>query len=763
MSGPDKRKADLRGGLFMAAFAMAVIVILYGWGGFTSLESTLADSRFSAGDRQATGDVVIVAIDAPSIQSMGAWPWPRTHHARVIEKLLASGARLIAMDVDFSSPSDPVTDAAFARVLDAAGKKIVLPVFKQWVDLTGSTVVQTEPMEAFSRGALLASVNVRPGRDSLIRTYERFSSWHGDLIPSMAIRLANRDDRRLEPFEIDYSINARSIPIVSYADIFNGNYDDALVRGRSVIIGSTAVELGDQLAVPVYRAIPGVVLQALATESILLGRTIQRLPWPLALAFAALVVAALGAVLVRLTWKPGLAIVAVSTLALPIAALALQEVEAVSADVSPAIAGGWLVFGMALIRRLDVQSFELFKGWMSARHRNALMSTVFEGSADGIIVVSHENRVVRINSAAAQLLALDSVDVVGEPIEAVFSDDEILSRLESRSRATATEPVAVPLEMAIQRHDGSTLQAEVSFGDAELRPGVGPFERRTESRIYPVITFRDISMRKAAQTALVIAAERAMDADRSKAQFVAAVSHELRSPLSAVSGLSDLIRNEVHGPVGDARYRDYAEDIRTNSDHLKALVDDVLTISSIDAGGYSLREEALELATVVGVCLRMAASEGNGATPPIINNVSDDLPLLWADERALRQILLNVLMNAIKFTPTIGHIGIAARETRGGELAVTIEDSGIGIPQDQLDKVKGAFCQASDVYTSNTTGVGLGLHIVEKLMTLHDGVLRIDSIENKGTTVTLLFPKSRLRANPAETTNVVKFWRGGAA
>jgi len=743
-SGPAGRASGRRRGALAGLLAAVVVTLVYAMGGLSWFENGLGDGRFSLLDRPASGGVIVVAIDPGSIERLGAWPWPRGHHARVIDTLLAAGAARVAMDIDFSSPSEPAADAALVQAITRAGNRVVLPVFKQWADFEGVNLTHSEPMEALRQSALLAAVNVRPAGDGLIREYERYITWHGDLLPTMAVRLADREARRLDPFGIDFSISPTSVPVIPYADVLDGRFDAAAVRGRIIIVGSTAVELGDQLAVPRYRALPGAMLQALATESILLDRAIQRAAWPAVLLLALIVALLLGPFLADRTWRSGLVSALVTSLALPVAAVVVQASYAVSFDVSPAVTTTWLVFAAVTVQRLDLQSFEIFKNWMSAQHRQALMSTVVDDNLDGIIVVNHEHRIERMNAAAGRLLGLDSHDVTGHQIETVFPVDSVLAQLRQLAQSETGPYGNLPLETDVPCADGRTLNAEVSVSRAALKPGQGAFERRHEVRIYTVVTFRDISLRKAAQRALTVAAEKARDADRTKAQFVASVSHELRTPLNAIRGLSEVLQQQLHGDLGDTRYLEYANDLITNSHHLQELVEDLLTVSRIDAGGFEIRDGNLDVAALVNVSLRMLTADCRSAGHVVANEIPETLPTLIADERAVRQIMLNVLSNAIKFTPDGGRILMKARIAVDGEMIITVSDTGIGIPADQLPHVVGAFRQGSDVYTSENQGVGLGLYIVDKLMGLHGGRIVIESVVDAGTTISLIFPRARV-------------------
>ncbi len=249
------------------------------------------------------------------------------------------------------------------------------------------------------------------------------------------------------------------------------------------------------------------------------------------------------------------------------------------------------------------------------------------------------------------------------------------------------------------------------------------------------------------EAGLVQARDAAQAAARAKAQFLATMSHELRTPLNSIIGFSEMMTEELFGPLGAQRYRDYAQGIRDSGCHLLELIDDVLDMAKIDAGKYVIRRLPLDLTPVVADCLRLVAGRaeeaGIGLEPPA--------PGRWtiaADRRAVRQILLNLLSNAIKFTPAGGRIRVGI-EAEAGHVAVVVADTGIGIPEDKLALVTEPFEQAHSGYSA-AQGTGLGLSITKSLVELHGGRLDIRSREGAGTVVTVMLPAAApARSDPA--------------
>ena len=238
----------------------------------------MSDLRSRLTPRAAAGELVIVAIDAESIAEVGTWPWPQSLHARAIERLSDAGARQIALDIDFSSSSTPSEDAELAAVFKRVKPAPIVPVFKQFSRSIGglSSIIETGPIEEIAQAARLASINVRPESDGLVRRLHYSDIWQGQHVPSFAAALVT-PGRFLEgTFYIDFGIDVSSIPVVSFADLLAGRFDKRRIRGKTVLIGSTAIELGDQIAVPIHKALPGVLVEALAYEAIVQGRALKR-------------------------------------------------------------------------------------------------------------------------------------------------------------------------------------------------------------------------------------------------------------------------------------------------------------------------------------------------------------------------------------------------------------------------------------------------------------------------------------------------------
>ncbi|MCF6302431.1 MAG: HAMP domain-containing histidine kinase [Devosiaceae bacterium] len=233
-------------------------------------------------------------------------------------------------------------------------------------------------------------------------------------------------------------------------------------------------------------------------------------------------------------------------------------------------------------------------------------------------------------------------------------------------------------------------------------------------------------------------------ANLAKSRFLATMSHELRTPLNAIIGFSEVLKSELLGPHAVPQYKEYAGDIHTSGQHLLNLINELLDLSRIEAGKYDLNEEVVSLRDVADDCLRMMKIRAKAKNIELVEMIDDDLPKIWGDERAIRQIMLNLLTNAIKFTPQSGRVEITiARSSDGGQL-VSVKDNGPGIPQEEIATVLSSFGQGSLAQKTAEQGAGLGLAIVQKIMDLHQGRFDLFSKVRFGTEVIATFPRARV-------------------
>ena len=250
---------------------------------------------------------------------------------------------------------------------------------------------------------------------------------------------------------------------------------------------------------------------------------------------------------------------------------------------------------------------------------------------------------------------------------------------------------------------------------------------------------QDVTEQTTHEMALREAKESAEQAYAAKSRFLANMSHELRTPLNAIIGFSDMIERQMLGPLGSEKYVDYAGSIKDSGEHLLDLITDILDMSKIEAGKYDLDLEKIQLGNVVNTAVRMIESRAVDGVLNLENNITSDDPVIIADRRAVMQILLNILSNAVKFTEPGGTISVSCEEFEN-HVTVKITDTGIGIPANKLNAVMRPFEQVSTAFTRNHEGSGLGLAITKELAELHGGMLNLESTVGQGTTASLRLP-----------------------
>ena len=240
------------------------------------------------------------------------------------------------------------------------------------------------------------------------------------------------------------------------------------------------------------------------------------------------------------------------------------------------------------------------------------------------------------------------------------------------------------------------------------------------------------------------ARRRAEEASLAKSRFLATMSHELRTPLNAILGFSEVMKGELFGAHSVPVYQDYSADIHSSGQHLLMLINEILDLSRVEAGRYDLREEPTALAHIVEDCHHLLTLRASKREITINELIEDDLPRIWADERAIRQVVLNLLSNAIKFTPQGGTVTIKVGWTAQGGQYVSIRDTGPGIPEAEIPVVMSSFGRGTLAQKNAEEGSGLGLPIVKGLVEIHGGSFILKSKVREGTEVIVILPPERI-------------------
>lgn len=701
-------------------------------------ERTLIDWRFRLIERAPTDSLILVEIDPRSLKADKTWPWSRERYAQVIDNLKLAGASSIGIDIDFSAQSDAAGDQALARTLERWPGEIVLARFSQGsaIDRQHRVMSDTAPDARFLESAVVAGANFELEGDGQVRR-----GMFGALLPdgyraSMAATLAAKPYGAASTFLIDYSIDPYKIRRLSFADVLANRFDPSAVVGRHVLIGASAIELGDEFVVPKYGLLPGVWLHALSYESLVQNRALVRSGPIVSLGLALLVTVALGRRPRRWSWTGHLphAAVLAALLALPIV---VQAVWPVSIDTAPALIAQALCVLASVFGELEGRAREILQQRRSIARHQSLMALVVGHSSDGVVVTDAEARLQSCNQRAGELLGFDPPLVLGRTLGAFRPDFPVAPGSASEVWAPMRSEYVVP---------GSDIVLEILCERVEEANGHAGSGRSEDGQIIYIYWLRDITARKRLEAAEKAALEAARESSLAKTQLIANMSHELRTPLNAVIGFSDLFTRQIFGPLGNEQYTAYAQHIHESGQRLLAVVNDVLEVAHLDSGRVVVDPQETELADLARACVDHAARGPTGEGKSFKIDIPEDFPALFVDPKLVRQALRHILSNAAKFTGPGGTIALSARAVAGEGAAIEIRDDGIGVEKQHLARLTEAFYQVDARLGRKYEGTGLGLNLVNRYMDLHQGTLAFESEPGKGLTVRLEFPPGVLRS-----------------
>ncbi|MDD4615810.1 MAG: ATP-binding protein [Alphaproteobacteria bacterium] len=359
---------------------------------------------------------------------------------------------------------------------------------------------------------------------------------------------------------------------------------------------------------------------------------------------------------------------------------------------------------------------------------------VFENADIGIFHLSQENKWTSANPTLAVLLHYAS------PAELLKIQPDFSGKffVDPEQRAKWIEGVKTKQrhaeECAVYTKDGQILWVNLSGHQTLDAHDVTGFE----------CTLYDITERRKAEIVTINAKEQADFANRSKSEFLANMSHELRTPLNAIIGFAEIIKDQMFGNAGVPQYVEYAKDIYDSGQLLLSLINDILDMSKIEAGKRQLKEVALDIDEIVTSVSRLVAARAKEGRVRINLVVTQAIPALRGEEKAMKQILTNLLTNAVKFTNEGGNVTLNARIDEEGRMVISVTDTGIGIAPKDISVALAPFGQIESALSRKHQGTGLGLPLTKALVELHEGTLDLQSELGKGTTVTLIFPASRV-------------------
>jgi PAS domain S-box-containing protein len=376
--------------------------------------------------------------------------------------------------------------------------------------------------------------------------------------------------------------------------------------------------------------------------------------------------------------------------------------------------------------------------------RNAVLASALQSITIGVALcdaTTPEATILYVNPSFGRITGYESQEVIGQSLRFLQGRGTPQDQAERLERALIQRR-ASNLLLRSQRKDGKPFWNDMH---------VNPILEDGGHVAHFVAFITDASPRIRAEENLREAKHQAEIANRAKSDFLANVSHELRTPLNAIIGFSEIMKMQMFGPMGHRQYAAYADDIYLSGKHLLSIINDILDLSKIEAGRFQLHIDDVDLEETFQDCARLVRERAENAGLRLTRTIDPATPHLLADKRAVKQILINLLSNAIKFTPQGGEVIMTAKPTAAGWVALSVADTGIGIPAEQLDNALSAFGQVDNPFTRTQEGTGLGLPIVKSLVELHGGQFQIESAIGKGTRVTMVLPAQRHDAASAQS------------
>jgi len=457
----ENRKTDNRKTVYnllpiVTAFLISVGLYYSGW--LNDIENKLDENEFHLLRTNYNSDIVIVEINPVSLKAMNGWPWPRRHYANVINNLVKAQAKYIFLDIDFSAHSqdDNILTESLKR---APAGSILMPAFLQYSN-TGESKYLTlsKPNEKFNKYITPVSVNLQPDKDGLVRHVKLLSEFAGELTPTAAIIFNDYQAKPGERIKLNFRISPDSFQHISFHDIYNNNFNPELLKDKYVIIGATALELSDQIALPVYRSLAGPVVQAILYQSLVNGALIT----PGKLKTTVMIVLCGIPVWFLFTtpgWRNGFLHLLAINIAILIASVFFHFNLNILLDIAPLILFTLLSYTFLLFSKIDSQFYKIISQKLTLHNKEELMTHVIKNTSEGIIILDRYLNVKTLNSAAKAIFGVNDDALINVSATSLFPNLDLNQKQLNKKQIETIalyknsheRPVEIPVEITLNQ------------------------------------------------------------------------------------------------------------------------------------------------------------------------------------------------------------------------------------------------------------------------------------------------------------------------
>ncbi len=369
-------------------------------------------------------------------------------------------------------------------------------------------------------------------------------------------------------------------------------------------------------------------------------------------------------------------------------------------------------------------------------HHEERLRTILETAPDGIITIDQTGIIESINPSAEAIFGYTHDDIIGKNVRILMAEptrSEHDGYLKNYLKTGKAKIIGKAREEKGKRRNGEVFPLSLTVGETNVR-----------GEVMFTASLRDITERKSVEESLRRAKEKAEATSLTKSEFLAHLSHECRSPLNAIIGFAESIKRETLGPMKNPEYMEYIDNIHHSGMHLLDLINDLLDLSAVEAGTLKLKDDKVSVEEVFRASADMMQTRAEEKHLNVKYSVPEDFPFLRADERRVKQIIINLLANATKFTPMGGMITLTAEMEPGGGMALTVSDTGVGMNEEEIAAALSEFGRVKRTVSHGQEETGLGLPLCQALIGLYDGSFELQSKPGKGTKVTVHFPAERV-------------------